>query len=597
MIYFEKIYKAKNMLSQVFNQVISVFKFFVLLMCSSVFTLWSIDAKAQVLEQTFDGVEFVRITKGEYIFGSPSDQLFHLQNEKSLPLTIPQDFWISKYEISQSQWQAVMGSNPSNFRALGPSQSVPVETISWYQAKSFIAAVNQVAGDDYYRLPTEAEWEYIAKAGSSSSWSFGENVQDLLAYAHVGTDRPQSYGVNSANQWGVYDLYGNIYEWVEDWYQVTRDQTLGSCPPTFGTYKVIRGGSYLCDHTWLRSSSRNLAHPDRKNHSIGMRLVRVDHPATDLFQTDRACIYDSVNFQILLHFPSCTDNILPLTSTQIISKNSESYIPPTPSEQSRFSQMLYDLLNKDYESALQLSQTIDYHICHGVGAEEDLLYLKPVYSDGSAVVIIRIGPAAPLVLGSPHPLYDSTLTGGNIIFESTSAKAYIVSQTHRCANSTPSECDGVTETCGTSKPYTESDMAHTHLSFFQEAHEVFADVYNTHLFVNLHGMRREGISLSNGTRFEVNSETPVARLTNALSNYFPTQYITTCNPHDGAIYENHLCGTTNTQGRLLNASVNSCTEAATNASNRFIHLEQSSFVKQHPMEVANALIDILPVGP
>ena len=589
MIYFKKTYAVKSILSQF----VSVFKLFIFLI--SIF--WSIDLKAQMLEQTFDGIEFIKITKGEYTFGSPPDQLFHLHNEKSIGLTIPQDFWISKYEISQSEWQTVMGYNPSTFQALGPTQSVPVESISWYQAKLFVTALNQAAGDHYYRLPTEAEWEYVAKAGSSSIWSFGDDVQDLLSYAYVGTDRPQSYGVNSANQWGVYNLYGNIYEWVEDWYQVTRDQNLGTCPPRFGTYKVIRGGSYLCDHRWLRSSSRNLAHPDRQNHSVGMRLVRLDQPETDLFSPNQACIYDSETAQVLLHFPACSDDILPITSTQIISKNSEGYVPPSPSELSTFSQMLYDLLNKDYESALQATQTIDYHICHGVAAEEDLLYLKPINADGSAVVIIRIGPAAPLILGSPHPIYDSTLSGGNLIFESTSAKAYIVSQTHRCANSTPSGCDGITQTCGTSKPYTESDMAHTHLSFFQEAHEVLASVYSTHLFVNLHGMSRDGISLSNGTRLDVDTQSPVARLINALSNYFPTQYITTCNSHDGAIYENHLCGTTNTQGRLLNASVNSCTEAAVSASNRFIHLEQSSFVKQHPLNVANALMDILPIGP
>ena len=593
MIYYEKTWDIRSILSHF----ISVIGCSVFLICISSIFPRSINSRAQTLEQTFDGIEFVRITKGSYTFGSPINQVFRLHNEKSQALTISQDFWISKYEISQSEWYTVMGYNPSTFQALGPIQTVPVETISWYQAKSFVAALNQATDDDYYRLPTEVEWEYVAKAGNSSIWSFGDDVQDLLNYAHIGTDRPQSYGTNFPNQWGVYDLYGNIYEWVEDWYQVTRERTLGSCPPPLGTYKVVRGGSYLCHQKWLRSSSRNLVHPTRKTHSIGMRLVRVDHPATDLYQPDQACVYNPEKEQILLHFPPCNNNILPVSSTQIISKNSEGYIPPTPGEQSTFSQMLQALLNNDYESALQFSQTVDYHICHGIEEEEDLLYLKPIHADGSAIVIIRLDPASPLIIGSPHPIYDSTLEGGNLIFESTSAKAYIVSQTHRCANSTPSGCDGITNTCGTSKPYTESDMAHTHLSFFQEAHEVLANFYTTHLFVNLHGMSRDGISLSNGTRFDVDTQAPVARLANALSNYFPTQYITTCNPHDGAIYENHLCGSTNIQGRFLNASGNSCTESATNASNRFIHLEQSSFVKQRPLDVANALSDILPIEP
>ena len=135
------------------------------------------------------------------------------------------------------------------------------------------------------------------------------------------------------------------------------------------------------------------------------------------------------------------------------------------------------------------------------------------------------------------------------------------------------------------------------MSFFQEAHEVLANFYNAHLFVNLHGMSRDGISLSNGTRYNVDIQTPVARLASTLSNYFPNQYITSCNPYNGSTYENHLCGTTNTQGRFLNASINSCTESATTASNRFIHLEQSSLVKQRPLDVANALLDILTVQP
>ena len=291
--------------------------------------------------------------------------------------------------------------------------------------------------------------------------------------------------------------------------------------------------------------------------------------------------------------PLCNHPIFPITAETFISRGSEGYNPPTLQAQEAFSNMLTSLLNEEYIPALDQSEAAGYRICQGVDQEQNLLYIKPISLDGSALMVLRIGESSPLIIGSPHPLYDSTLSAGNHIFKATSAKAYILSQTHRCANSAPSGCDGYTRSCGEYRPYTESDMAHTQLSFFQDAHRILAHQYNRHLFINLHGMRRTGVSLSNGTRNEVDIDSPVARLAMALSMYFPEEYITTCNAYEGATVENHLCGTTNVQGRFLNSSVDSCTEAAISASNRFIHLEQSSAIKARPFEVASAIIDAL----
>ena len=222
-----------------------------------------------------------------------------------------------------------------------------------------------------------------------------------------------------------------------------------------------------------------------------------------------------------------------------------------------------------------------------------MIRLAPQAQDGSALVILRAGPAAPIIIGSPHPLFDGTLQSGTTLFDALSAQAYVLSQTHRCANGTLSGCDGTTSVCGERGPYPESDMAHTAVSLFQAAHEALAPLYDQHIFINVHGQRREGVSLSNGTRNDIDPEAPVARLAAALADQLPAERITTCNRYEGDNFEAHLCGTTNTQGRLLNDSPDVCTEAAQSATDRFIHMEQSRDVRARPQDVAAAIAQAL----
>ena len=114
----------------------------------------------------------------------------------------------------------------------------------------------------------------MAKAGSSSTWSFGDILGELNLYAHRGgLVHPRAVGMKQSNAWGVYDLYGNVYEWVEDWYQSSRPVIAGGCPPEHGDYRVIRGGSNACADQFLRSTSRQYAHPDRKNFAIETTMV------------------------------------------------------------------------------------------------------------------------------------------------------------------------------------------------------------------------------------------------------------------------------------------------------------------------------------
>ena len=244
-------------------------------------TAWAVP-----VEQEFDGMTFVQIDTQSFIFGSDPSQANYQAPESPRVVPFSHSFWMGKYEITQAQWQAVMGSNPSTY-VLADG---PVETITWQQAKDFVAALNVQAGANHYRLPTEAEWEYVAKAGEYTQWSFGDNIADLADYTYRdGNYAPRTVGQRQGNAWGVYDLYGNVYEWTEDWYHYSLPNSFGGCPPSTGTYKVIRGGSNACNSLYLRSASRQFAHPDRKAYYIGLRIVRVDNPALDLYHPDNTC--------------------------------------------------------------------------------------------------------------------------------------------------------------------------------------------------------------------------------------------------------------------------------------------------------------------
>lgn len=201
------------------------------------FSLNASSLYAVPIEQSFDGIAFIQVISDDYIFGSAPSQLFRRTNEGQRRVPLGHTFWISKYEVTQDQWVAVMGSNPSTFLQTGPNMNAPVETISWHQAKAFIAELNTNAGGEHYRLPTEAEWEYVSKADTNTIWSFGDLVNQLNTYAYRGPlFYPRVIGENQPNDWGVYDLYGNVYEWTEDWFESSRPSSAGGCPPENGTF-------------------------------------------------------------------------------------------------------------------------------------------------------------------------------------------------------------------------------------------------------------------------------------------------------------------------------------------------------------------------
>ena len=241
-------------------------------------------------------------------------------------------------------------------------------------------------------------------------------------------------------------------------------------------------------------------------------------------------------------------------------------------------------------AAMPLADDIGYELCRGEGDEEDLRLLQPLPpAEGRPRLVIRAGEARALVLEAPHPFYDTrTLEESLGFFTSLGARALLVSGTHRCANPTPSGCDGTTSACGESEAYRESDVAHATDSLFHRAHVGLADALPADLFISIHGMAGDGISLSDGTTDAVDSDAPVSTLAAALVAA-GIEDVTSCNPGAGVPHEERLCGTTNVQGRHLNGSTEACTESATTSSKRFIHMEQARAIRENPELVSAAL--------
>jgi formylglycine-generating enzyme required for sulfatase activity len=252
------------------------------------------------------GMEFVRIPRGTFMMGSPEDEPGRGGNETPHPVTLTRDYYMMTTEVTQAQWEAVTGSNPSYFAACGGD--CPVERVSWYDVRDFIAALNAMDGRTY-RLPTEAEWEYAARAGTTTAFYSGGIAHPDSSPVDPNLDAIGWYGGNShasytpnwlgrgthpvarkqPNAFGLYDMSGNVGEWVRDWYGSYPDgaatDPMGPIHPggpyTSATrvrphtsaFRVRRGGSWLDDARKGRSASRSSGFPTILSHHDGFRLA------------------------------------------------------------------------------------------------------------------------------------------------------------------------------------------------------------------------------------------------------------------------------------------------------------------------------------
>ena len=225
------------------------------------------------------GMELVLIPAGTFQMGSPvSEPGYHRSRGPVHQVAIGQPFYLGKYEVTQAQWRAVMGNNPSEF---SNCDTCPVEQVSWNEVQGFIEELNLREGVGTYRLPSEAEWEYAARAGTQTAYHFGNAENRLGQYAwYIGNsgEKTRPVGGKRPNQFGLYDVHGNVWEWVQDclsadYIGAPSDGSAwlaGDC-----SRRRTRGGSYFEDPETLRSANRGGSSVDsRYDESLGFRIAR-----------------------------------------------------------------------------------------------------------------------------------------------------------------------------------------------------------------------------------------------------------------------------------------------------------------------------------
>lgn len=240
--------------------------------------------KNYLAEDLGNGVklDMVEIPGGTFQMGSTENN-----DEQPVHSVTVSSFWMGRFEVTQAQWQAVMGNNPSNFKGDG---NLPVESVSWNDVQEFLKKLNaqpNLQGKNY-RLPTEAEWEYAARAGTTTLFAFGETITPKIvnydgnypyASAPKGTYRQKTVPVGSlgvANAFGLFDMHGNVWEWCEDWYGTySSGAVTNPTGPATGSYRVIRGGGWNFSAVNCRSALRRYWSPGTRSGNLGFRLVRI----------------------------------------------------------------------------------------------------------------------------------------------------------------------------------------------------------------------------------------------------------------------------------------------------------------------------------
>ncbi len=234
------------------------------------------------------GMEFVLIKPGSYMLGSPASEPMRDDDEDQHQVTLTTGFYLQATEVTQGQCLAIMENNPSYFDDCG--KDCPVEQVAWNDVQEFISKLNMQDKARTYRLPTEAEWEYACRAGSTTSYSFGQdmsivgqfgNVCDINCEAGWKESSLDDGYKNTApvksfkpNKWNLYDMHGNVWEWCQDWKDsYPRISVSDPTGPETGKSKILRGGGCVFDAKFCRSANRYANLPTIKYRNLGFRLV------------------------------------------------------------------------------------------------------------------------------------------------------------------------------------------------------------------------------------------------------------------------------------------------------------------------------------
>ncbi|MCP3940061.1 MAG: formylglycine-generating enzyme family protein [Desulfobacteraceae bacterium] len=249
------------------------------------------------------GMQFVQIPAGSFTMGSPKSEKGRQWNETQHQVIISKSFYLSEAEVTQGQWNQLVSPNPSSFKF---GDNYPVDSVSWEEVMQFISFLNKWEGTKRYRLPTEAEWEYACRAGSTTAFAQGPittfsciepepALVDMAWYCYTsglqnppGDFKPHPVKTRKPNKWGLYDMHGNVQEWVLD---ACRGRNIwkgqvGVITDTYrnniidplekkGKYRIIRGGGWYQSSKYQRSAYRSYYNPTTKRNSLGFRLVRM----------------------------------------------------------------------------------------------------------------------------------------------------------------------------------------------------------------------------------------------------------------------------------------------------------------------------------
>ena len=222
-------------------------------------------------------IEMVKVEAGTFMMGATSEMKGPYDNEKPLhQVTLTNDYYMGMYEVPQALWEAVMGSNPSEYKG----DNLPVEMVSWNDCQEFISKLNSLTGRKF-RLPTEAEWEYAAHGGKKSrgyQYSGNSNISDVAWYDGNSGSKPHPVGTKQANELGIYDMSGNVYEWCSDWYgSYSSSSQMNPTGADSGSGCVVRGGSWYDFALGCRLSYRGSITPFYRGNDIGLRLALSVH--------------------------------------------------------------------------------------------------------------------------------------------------------------------------------------------------------------------------------------------------------------------------------------------------------------------------------
>jgi len=245
---------------------------------------WGEDEFGLWMAFTYKGVsqKFRWCEPGTFLMGSPESEVGRGTDESQHEVTFDKGFWVADTTITQALWEAVMGENPSQFKG----RNRPVERVSWEEAQEFIGIMNTMKPELKLQLPTEAQWEYACRAGSTTPFCWGEQINSELV--NFNGNYPYNNGSKSAaakatvdvelfyqNDWGLWQMHGNVYEWCQDWYgNYLQEATPNAVEKEIVDRRVLRGGSWFHNGVLSRSAHRISYYPSLRYDDFGVRLAR-----------------------------------------------------------------------------------------------------------------------------------------------------------------------------------------------------------------------------------------------------------------------------------------------------------------------------------